>query len=62
MIQQTPSLSFHKSQVYVTTLHCYSNHINVERYLELGDGHGGEGVALLFLTVSENTWASMGSV
>lgn len=30
-----------------------ANHINVESYLALGDGHGGEGVDLVFLTVQK---------
>ncbi len=60
MIQQTPPLSLHESWADVTSLHCYSNHINVESYLALGDGHGGEGVDLVFLTVSKNTLASTG--
>lgn len=55
MIQQTTPLSLHLSWMDVTTLHRYSNHINVESYLALGDGSGGEGIDLVFLTVSKNT-------
>lgn len=60
MIQQTTPPSLHISWMDVTTLHRYSNHINVESYLALGDGSGGEGIDLVFLIVSKNTRVSTG--
>lgn len=60
MMQQTLHYPSINPGVDVTTSHCYSNHINVESSLALGDGHGGEGVDFVFLTMSKNTWASTG--